>query len=192
MNIARCNYGHYYDGDKFAGCPHCASGNRKADRTVRMSETSDREPTEQRNEGKALKDAVQKAAEKKRLRENESSHPNAGASKRMLPAGILVAAAGDRMGTIYPIQPDSSYIGCTASGAIAVTDSELELPQLFAGLMWNIDTHTFLLTPLSENNIIYLGGTQLWDSQVLQSYDRITIGCNELVFIPICCERFHW
>ena len=41
-------------------------------------------------------------------------------------------------------------------------------------------------------NLIYLNGKAVRNDADLAIYDRLKIGETELIFVPLCCDKFTW
>ncbi len=50
----------------------------------------------------------------------------------------------------------------------------------------------FLLQNANGSSLVYLNDDLLMSFNELSAYDRITIGETELLFIPLCSDRFSW
>lgn len=65
MNVIKCMEGHYYDGDKYAQCPHCGKAGVKPAVTVKKTDTVDKNVTlkvaKEKTEERPLKMAVKEA-----------------------------------------------------------------------------------------------------------------------------------
>lgn len=51
---------------------------------------------------------------------------------------------------------------------------------------------TFRIQAGLSRGLIYLNGKEVIASELLATYDIISIGQSELLFIPLCGERFQW
>ena len=50
----------------------------------------------------------------------------------------------------------------------------------------------FFIQKGEGRNLIYLNGAAVRSDADLAIYDRIRIGSTELIFVPLCCDKFTW
>lgn len=193
MNLARCKKGHYYDADKYVGCPHCAQKDNVAKNTVRMSDNVDNEQTEQKRnvQGKALKDAVLDAIEKKRESEVEQVRTKKSSNSKRLPVGILVEINGNHAGKIHVLEMGSNHIGI-CNDDIGVSLDWEQLPERHAIITYHEERKMFVLKPCSQDSVVQVGRMLLQENVMLRAYDKIEVKDKVLLFVPICGEQFRW
>lgn len=193
MNLARCKKGHYYDGDKYAGCPHCAQKNCVASNTVRMEDNVDAEQTEQKRstEEKALKDAVLDALEKKRESEVEQVRVKKLADRKLFPVGILVEVNGNQAGTVHVLEMGCNYLG-EHEELFSIANEPGQLMEVNATITYHEERNMFVLKPLGENSVVQVGRIVLRENIMLRAYDRIVVKECVLLFVPICGDCFRW
>lgn len=193
MNLTRCKKGHYYDSDKYAGCPHCAQKNNVARNTIRMSDNVDSEQTERKRDvqGKALKDAVMDALEKKRESEVQQSRAKNSVREQKLPTGIMVGVSGNQKGKLYSLGIGSNYIGLVYDEVQIVEDREM-LSETFATITYHEDRNLFVIKPVGAEQTVQIGRMVLRESIMLRPYDKILVNGDALMFVPICGEHFKW
>lgn len=193
MNLARCKKGHYYDGDKYVGCPHCAQKDNVARSTVRMADNVDGEQTVQNHcpKEKALKDAVLDALEKKRESEVEQVRVKMNVSGRLFPSGVLVETSGPAAGTVHVLEMGCNYVGFAEEGLRVSTDAELAFEKN-AAVTYHEDRQMFVLKPMGEEYVVQVGRIVLRENMMLRPYDKIAIKDVVLLFVPICGEQFKW
>ncbi len=193
MNLARCNKGHYYDGDKYIGCPHCVVKDNMASDTVRKVDSIDTEQTEPKRtiQGKALKDAVLDALEKKRESEVAQLRMSKDETVHLFPVGMLVAVGGVCKGSIYVLKEGSNYIGVCNEVLVASYDTE-KLTAINAIITYHEERQMFVLKPLGEEPVVRVGRMVLRESIMLRAYDKVVVQDDVLLFVPICGEHFKW
>lgn len=194
MNLARCKKGHYYDGDKYAGCPHCAQKDNVASSTVRMSDNVDLEQTEQKRlvQGKALKDAVLDALEKKRESEVKQIRVKRTVTGNLLPVGIIVEINGNQAGKIHILEMGCNNIGLH-DGVISISNNAEQLLEVDATITYHEDRNMFILKSLGgDESVVQVGRIVLRENIMLHPYDKLSIADVQMLFIPICGEHFNW
>ena len=50
----------------------------------------------------------------------------------------------------------------------------------------------FLLQTSNGSSLIYLNDELLMTYAQLKTYDKITLGEAQLLFVPFCCDKFAW
>lgn len=195
MNLSRCEKGHYYDGDKYVNCPHCARKDNVSKNTIRMSKSLDSVETEKRKEGmetgKALKDAVLDAMEKKReseIRKRSSLHIE---KEQELPVGILVGVQGSFLGKICVLTPGYNYIGYQDEVIENVHEIEM-LKSCLMTILYSEEKNIFILKPKNTEYPIQIGRIIVKDNLMLRSYDKIVVKEEAFLFVPICGGHFSW
>lgn len=193
MNLARCKKGHYYDGDKYASCPHCARKDNEAGDTVRMADNVDAQQTEQRKgvQGRALKDAVLDALEKKRESEVEQARVKKGVNANLHPVGILVVVSGVGQGSVHVLNQGCNYIKINGT-ELGVTQDGTDLSEMNASIAYHEERRMFVLRPIGEPSVVQVGRMLLKESIMLRPYDKFVIKDTMLLFVPICGEHFSW
>lgn len=193
MNLARCKKGHYYDGDKYIGCPHCAQKDNIAKSTVRMSDNVDSEQTLQnRNvQGKALKDAVLEAIDKKRESEVEQVRGKKSCNSTLFPVGILVETNGCQMGEVHVLEMGCNYLG-VCDGEFTVSADMEQILEVNATITYHEERQMFVMKPLGSDVMVQVGRMMLRENIMLRPYDKIMVKDVILLFVPICGEQFKW
>lgn len=193
MNLARCKKGHYYDEDKYIGCPHCAQKDNIAKSTVRMSDNVDSEQTLQnRNvQGKALKDAVLEAIDKKRESEVEQVRGKRSCNSTLFPVGILVETNGCRMGEVHVLEMGCNYLG-VCDGEFTVSVDIEQVLEVNATITYHEERQMFVMKPLGSDVMVQVGRMMLRENIMLRPYDKIMVKDEILLFVPICGEQFKW
>lgn len=195
MNLTRCKRGHYYDGDKYVNCPHCARKDIAAKNTIRMSESVDSAETEQRRDpketGKALKDAVLDAMEKKKESEVKQKSVRNIEKGQTFPVGVLVAIGGSFTGKIYVLETGYNYIGFKDNVIETAKEAET-LQECLMVISYHEEKNMFILKPFDTEYPVQVGRMVLKDNLMLRSYDKIVMKEETMMFVPICGSHFTW
>lgn len=202
-NMKRCDAGHYWDADQYAACPYCSSMTRGTqgggiDRTPTSAvrpEAGETKPTE----GWNIKNEETKAPydEDVLTRGDTISVDNNGMKrdKRFI-VGWLVGIKGDYKNTAFELYDGTTHIGRNRSCPVCL-DKDLTISRNQATISFDPVGRAYYMVCAQDasknfhiNKTIFMsaGGQQ----HVLSAYDRIRMGRNEFVFIPLCTEKFIW
>ena len=205
QKIVSCPQGHYYDANRYSGCPYCGSNS--------FSPTVD--PFAGDEGGGGFTHTVAPDQGNGAVGGNYGGfdptiapNPGGGSSERMgktqfvdtsTPVGAptpvvgwLVAVEGPCRGTDYRIHTGYNYIG-RETGDICIRGDSTISAEKDANVTYVPQTRQFYIAHelgknvLLVNNMPVIGG-----STQLHSFDRITIGTTQLIFIGLCGEQFSW
>lgn len=203
QKIISCPKGHYYDANRYSGCPYCSTGS--------FSPTVDPFSTVQ-NQGQGYEGAATAQEEYGgnygNFNPTESPVVMNAASSAMsktqfvdtstpegapIPVvGWLVAVEGPCRGTDYRIHTGYNYIGREV-GDICIHGDNTISAEKDANVTYVPQTRKFYIAHelgknvLLVNNLPVIGG-----GMEIQNYDLITIGTTKLLFVGLCGEKFSW
>ena len=190
MTIKRCPNGHFYDPDANISCPWCAVPTDDYERTRRINPAA--VPMEG-NAGSTVKLSPRNA-------------PSSGSSidegytvavvKRKTGidpvVGWLVCIKGPDRGRDYRIRSEKNSVGRSDSMDICISGDDTISRNDHAFVVYDPRKKTFRIQAGLSRGLIYLNGKEVIASELLATYDIISIGQSELLFIPLCGERFQW
>ncbi len=157
MKLAKCEHGHYYDADKFPGCPYC-------------------DPALQSGSGRVI------AAEGAEA-DTQTAQPAAPAGPV---TGWLVALDGPARGRDLRLGEGRSFLGTDAAGAPQVLTADAPLSARQAVAVYDPAAGAFSLLPGTARELCYLNGKALLTGQPLKPGAVLTVGGTALVFVPFC------
>ena len=64
--------------------------------------------------------------------------------------------------------------------------------QCHAIILFDPKSKMFLVQPGTSRELFYLNDKVVLGVEEIESYDVLTVGKTELMFIPCCSERFSW
>ena len=109
--------------------------------------------------------------------------------------GWLVAANTDFKGRIFTIKDTKTTIGRgDAEHAVVIdlrTDRTVSRGSQ-AVLIYDPLNKKFFIQSTGGKTQVYVNRQMVIDPVELAAYDRIIIGSTELVFVPLCCDKFSW
>lgn len=106
--------------------------------------------------------------------------------------GWLVAVEGPCRGTDYRIHTGYNNIG-RERGDICIRGDKTISAEKDSTITYVHQTRKFYIAHLQGKNVLLVNGIPAIGNGVeLNSYDRISIGNTELIFIALCGEKFSW
>ncbi len=106
--------------------------------------------------------------------------------------GWLVRLNGKDKGTDYRIHSDNNFIGRSEKMDIAIKGDETISRDNQAILTYDSQEKLFYFSPSEGRSVVRVNGKAILQTVELKAYDRLTIGKTELMFVPLCGEKFEW
>ena len=106
--------------------------------------------------------------------------------------GWLACVAGPSKGKSYSVYGGISSIGRSERMDISITGDMKISAENHARISYSDKNNRFRLLPGNGRNIVYLNGEELFSPMPLNAYDLIDFGETQLLFIPLCGDRFTW
>lgn len=116
----------------------------------------------------------------------------AAASPTVLPVGWLVALSGVYKGNVFLCRKGRNCIGRAAQMDISLPDEPSVDQIAHAQIIYEPKKRQFFLQTGSGNGLCYLNYELVFTHKELHSYDRVTLGDAEFLFVPLCGESFEW
>ncbi|MGN0373758.1 MAG: FHA domain-containing protein [Enterocloster sp.] len=203
MNLTRCNNGHFYDADKYASCPHCNSSVQPVDDGVTVALTGSQASmvTEafdnDNSQTVALTDAIEIASSGA----SAAAHlPDEGKTISFYSdtmgtepvVGWLVCLNGSHFGEGFPLKSGRNFIGRSASMDVILDSDPSVSRERHAIMIYEPKSRIFIAQPGDSRELFYMNDKVVLNNEQVQPYDRFTIGKTELLFVPLCGEKFSW
>lgn len=106
--------------------------------------------------------------------------------------GWLVCTRGPHMFQEFRLKEINSSIGRQKESDILLEKDPGVSRKKHAVIFFEKDTKKFQIGQGESQESVYINGVMLLGTTILRSYDRIAIGNSELLFIPLCSEKFMW
>ena len=194
MAIVQCQNGHYYDNEKFNGCPHCAAlaegGTQQDSVTVALAQ----EARQVENyaveylKRTAPQQAPAPAAVQRDMEKTVSLYEKEGVSECI--AGWLVCTEGEEYGKGFPLYAGFNRIGRSRSNDIVLTDPHVSREE-HCSVIYEEKRNVFYLFP-KDGNLVYAGEGLVEQAQQITEGQDITIGETHLKFVPYCKGEKKW
>lgn len=197
MEMKKCERGHYYDASVHAECPYCMNENNvgSMDRTMALDALVGNDKTmplgqaaSDRNLTRPLFAAVQDAGD-----DDGRTVALIQSDMGIDPVvGWLVCLAGKEKGRDYRIHSDNNYVGRSEKMDICIRGDETISRENQAVITYDTSDNHYYFSPGDGRSIVRVNNQAVFQTVELQAYDRVVIGKTELLFIPLCGEKFAW
>ena len=108
------------------------------------------------------------------------------------PVAFLVCTAGNNLGDFYTVADGRNYIASGKDADIRLDKDTSVSAECHAVVTYNASNNKFTLSAGTGRGITYLNGEQIDVSSDLNADDKIKVGSSELLFIPVCSDKFKW
>ena len=192
MEMKKCDRGHYYDASIHAECPYCSKDNNgNVGTTMALGSTV----------GLGASTTQAMASETTRpLFEAVSSGADEGRTVALIQTDIgidpvvgwLICVEGKEKGRDYRIHTDNNYIGRSEKMDICLRGDETISRENQAIVTFDAVERNYYLSPGDGRSIVRINDKAIFQTMQLEAYDKVTIGKTNLIFMPLCGERFEW
>lgn len=191
MKLVQCENGHYFDADQYDQCPQCNPELNKniIDETVPLGANHDETVT------------LSKSSSLGEIIDNVSVTVNnydetvpfyANNTDTRLVVGWLVCIKGPNKGMSFNLYHGKNYIG-RAHESDVVLDKDKSVSRLkHAIIVYDPMAKVFIAVPGESRELYYLNKNIVLSNELLKAYDKINIGASELLFVPLCNDKFDW
>lgn len=102
----------------------------------------------------------------------------------------LVCVSGPERGAEYRLRAVRNYIG--SEGAEICQEADGINRDSAAVIIYDEARRIFTFGSCGVETAVRLNGQEVTTAAVLSPYDVLTAGDSELLFVPLCTDRFHW
>lgn len=106
--------------------------------------------------------------------------------------GWLIALGGEHIGQDFRLKAGKNFIGRDKSMDIVLDGDKSVSRNKHAILVYEPKSHLYLVQPGESSELVYLNNEVVLSPTKLAAYDMITVGEVNLLFMPLCGERFNW
>ncbi len=106
--------------------------------------------------------------------------------------GWLIAIGGEHIGQDFRLKAGKNFIGRDISMDIALTGDKSVSRNRHAIVVYEPKQHLYLVQPGDSSGLVYRNNEVVLSPVKLVAYDMITVGEVNLLFMPLCGERFNW
>jgi hypothetical protein len=106
--------------------------------------------------------------------------------------GWLIAIGGNHIGTDFRLKVGKNFVGRSQQMDVALTEDKSVSRDRHAIVVYEPKQHLYLIQPGESSSLVYRNNEVVLSPVKLEAYDMITVGEVNLLFIPLCGERFNW
>ncbi|MBO5373353.1 MAG: hypothetical protein J6A75_11660 [Lachnospiraceae bacterium] len=106
--------------------------------------------------------------------------------------GWLIALNGSHKGTDFRLKVGKNFIGRNPQMDVALTEDKSVSRDKHATVIYEPKAHIYMMQPGDTSSLVYRNDEVVLNPIKIEAYDRITIGEVELLFMPLCGEKFNW
>lgn len=200
MEMKKCEKGHYYDASIHAECPYCMNeGSGNVGKTMALDSSAGvssgngntiplSSVSADANVTKPLFAVVQSAGDDEG-RTVALIQTDLGIDPVV---GWLVCLSGKEKGRDYRIHSDNNYVGRSEKMDVCIRGDETISRENQAVITYDTNDSRYFFSPGDGRSIVRVNDKAVFQTVELKAYDRLVIGKTELLFIPLCGEKFVW
>lgn len=106
--------------------------------------------------------------------------------------GWLVVTKGMHLGQDYRLKVGKNFIGRDSQMDIVLDGDKSVSRNRHAIVVYEPKQHMYLVQPGESSELVYLNDGVVLNPMVLKAYDVITVGEVNMLFMPLCGEKFNW
>lgn len=106
--------------------------------------------------------------------------------------GWLIALGGEHIGTDFRLKTGKNFIGRSSQMDVALIEDKSVSRDRHAIVVYEPKAHLYLVQPGESSSLVYRNDEVVLTPVKLEAYDVVTVGDVNLLFIPLCGERFNW
>lgn len=204
-NLTRCPKGHFYDGDKYETCPHCAN-TRLPGETITIVPPDDEitlvEPLPKAQPDRSARTVEPRPSGGKTETVFLQGHTMDQSTVTMQfyqkalgtepVAGWLVCVRGVHYGQDFRIKAGRNFIGRGGNMDVCLSADRTVSRDRHAIVTYDPMGKTFLIQPGEGAALCYLNRKPVLVPTELHAGDRIVLGDTELIFAPFCGTLYEW
>lgn len=107
-------------------------------------------------------------------------------------AGWLACTAGPAKGMDYRIRCGYNYIGRSEHMDICIRGDNTISRERHALIAYDNKERIFFFSPADGKSIVRVNDKMIMGPTEIHAFDTLLVGDTELLFVPLCGERFNW
>lgn len=197
MEMKKCFNGHYYDASIYPACPYC---DKQDGATMPVTP-----PVSAMDDERTLPIGYQSApaADTRMTSPSYEAPVNNDDDERTVPifhkemgvdpvVGWLVCINNSQKGRDYRIHSDNNYIGRSERMDVCIRGDETISRENHAIVSYDTVDNIYYFSPGDGRSIVRVNEKAVFATVELKAYDVITVGKTDLLFIPLCTDKFDW
>ncbi|MCI8379627.1 MAG: FHA domain-containing protein [Lachnospiraceae bacterium] len=106
--------------------------------------------------------------------------------------GWLVVTKGMHLGQDFRLKVGKNFIGRDSQMDIVLDGDKSVSRNRHAVVVYEPKQHMYLVQPGESSELVYLNDDVVLNPMKLSAYDVITVGEVNMLFMPLCGEKFNW
>ncbi len=106
--------------------------------------------------------------------------------------GWLVATGSNSQGLSFELNEGKNSIGRMRTNKVALDGEPSVSREKHAHIVFDAKNNVFYIQSGETDKMTYLNDSPVLMPQQLNAYDKIQLGDCELIFIPLCGDKFSW
>lgn len=106
--------------------------------------------------------------------------------------GWLVGLKGEYKGVSFSLKSGRNYIGRSLNMDVALAKENTVSRDRHAIISFDPKQRKFFIEGGESRGLTYVNGGLLMSFKELNMYDVVSLGACDLMFVPLCSERFSW
>lgn len=106
--------------------------------------------------------------------------------------GWVIALNGEHIGTDFRLKVGKNFLGRSPQMDIALTEDKSVSREKHTIIVYEPKAHLYMLQPGESSSLVYKNDEVVLSPVNLAPYDKITVGEVDLLFMPLCNEKFNW
>ena len=188
MRAVKCERGHFYDGDRYVSCPHCAEGIVPEDSLRIKNVESGIQKTEILSHPEMRQEDSVHVAQTVLLRPAEQE---AGFGSRNMAVAWLVGMDGAGYGKSYELTSSELFDPVQKTVALGVAPDISENVKEALLISYGKESNVFYVSAVG-GNVVCVAGKAITGQQMLQTGQLISVGKEKYMFVELCGEKFSW
>ena len=194
--LVKCPNGHYYDSEKYASCPFCEEmdGNAANEMTAPMPGLFDEDLST------TIPDTMMESSPSVTVGDDDfdktigmAVYGGASDGGKTTPVvGWLVCTDGSEFGKGFALKAGRNFIGRSDENDVVIKGDQAISRKEHAVVVYDPKAGKFHVQPGSSSELFYVNGEVVLQVVEINDRDRISLGETELLFVPLCDERFSW
>lgn len=213
MDLKCCENNHYYDGDRYATCPHCmvaggveeTASSELCEEGVEALNNAEYSRPSLDDETVAMPEEVweedcvcEEAKDEQSIsvgslqQQTDDMGVTVGFFAEELVVGWLVAVKGEHRGEFFPLKEGMNHLGRSTQMDICLMKDSNISRNRHVTLIYDAKNSEFVIYMGESKELVYVNDELLLNPTKLKARDEIMIGKSVLVFVPFCGKEFRW
>ena len=178
MEMKQCAFGHFYDSSIYSECPYCGE---------KTGNSADPHVIDREEVGATLPLSGTQAAQ-----DNGVTIPLDFNQEIRPVVGWLVCVEGPEKGRSYEIHNENNFVGRSDTMDINIQGDPGISRDKPVIITYDSPSRTFFCGFMNGRGVVRLNGKPLLSTTELKQWDIIEISKTQLLFIPLCGEKYDW